>query len=100
VPPERRDRTLAELQDRGIGVAVNYRAVHLLSYYQGRFALPRGSFPNAERIGDSTITLPLYPSMTDDDQQQVIDAVREVTAGWAASRSTVTISGAGCLQQT
>ena len=95
VPPGHRDQTLAELQDRGIGVAVNYRAIHLLSYYQSRFGLPRGSFPNAERIGDSTVTLPLFPSMSDDDQQQVIDAVREVAAGWAQSGSTVAISGAG-----
>ena len=100
VPPERRDQTLAELQDREIGVAVNYRAVHLLAYYQSRFGLARGSFPNAERLGDSTVTLPLFPLMTDDDQQQVIDAVRAVAAGWARPRSTVAISGADCLQQT
>jgi len=98
VPPEQRDQTLAELQDRGIGVAVNYRAIHLLSYYQSRFGLPRGSFPNAERIGDSTVTLPLFPSMSDDEQQQVIEAVREVAAGWAPSASTVAISGAGSLR--
>ena len=94
VPPARRDRTLAELQERGIGVAVNYRAVHLLTYYQCRFQLPRGSFPNAERIGDSTLTLPLYPSMTDDEQQQVIDAVRAVVGAWAPSRNVVAFSGA------
>jgi len=94
VPPARRERTLAELQERGIGIAVNYRAVHLLTYYQRRFGLPRGSFPNAERIGDSTLTLPLYPSMTDDEQQQVIDAVRAVVAGWAPSRNVVAFSGA------
>ncbi len=94
VDPDRRDDTLAKLQDRGIGVAVNYRAVHLLSYYEARFGLPRGSFPNAERIGDSTITLPLYPSMTDAEQERVIDAVREVAASWGPSRSTVAVAGA------
>jgi UDP-4-amino-4-deoxy-L-arabinose-oxoglutarate aminotransferase len=56
--------------------------------------LPRGSFPNAERIGDSTLTLPLYPSMTDDEQQQVIDTVRAVVAAWAPSRNVVAFSGA------
>ena len=94
VPPARRDRTMAELQERGIGIAVNYRAVHLLSYYQWRFGLPRGSFPNAERIGDSTLTLPLYPSMTDDEQQQVIDAVSAVVAAWGPSRTVVAFSTA------
>jgi dTDP-4-amino-4,6-dideoxygalactose transaminase len=94
VPPERRDYTLAQLQDRGIGVAVNYRAVHLLSYYQSRLGLARGSFPNAERIGDSTITLPLYPSMTDDDQEQVIEAVRRVAVAWGPSRSRMAMPAA------
>jgi UDP-4-amino-4-deoxy-L-arabinose-oxoglutarate aminotransferase len=76
VAPERRDAVLTALQEQEIGVAVNYRAVHLLSYYRRTFGYERGSFPNAERIGDSTITLPLYPAMTDDQVDAVIAAVR------------------------
>ena len=37
--------------------------------------MPRGSFPVAELIGDSTITLPLYPKLTDDEIDYVIDSV-------------------------
>jgi dTDP-4-amino-4,6-dideoxygalactose transaminase len=82
VPPQHRDESLSMLQDKGIGVAVNYRAVHLLSYYRERFGFEPGAFPNAERIGASTITLPLYPSMTERQVDAVIEAVREVAAGW------------------
>ena len=82
VPQEHRDASLAMLQDKGIGVAVNYRAVHLLSYYRERFGFEPGMFPNAERIGASTITLPLYPSMTDQQVDTVIEAVRDVAARW------------------
>lgn len=82
VPPERRDETVWRLQEAGIGVAVNYRAVHLLTYYRERFGFERGAFPHAERIGDSTITLPLYPKMSDDDVEAVIMAVRQVTKNW------------------
>lgn len=82
VPPQHRDASLSALQDKGIGVAVNYRAVHLLTYYRERFGFEPGMFPNAERIGASTITLPLYPSMTDRQVDAVIEAVREVAAGW------------------
>jgi UDP-4-amino-4-deoxy-L-arabinose-oxoglutarate aminotransferase len=85
VPSAARDQALGELQERGVGVAVNYRAMHLLSYYADRFGFTRGSFPVAELIGDRTITLPLYPSMTDDDVEQVIEAVRSTAAGWAAT---------------
>lgn len=77
-PPRRRDEFLAQLQEKGIGVAVNYRAVHLLSFYREQFGFAPGAFPNAERIGDSTITLPLYPGMTEEQVDQVIGAVTEV----------------------
>ena len=79
VDPARRDNVLAGLQANGIGVAVNYRAVHLLTYYQSRMGLGRGAFPNAERIGDSTVTLPLYPRLTDDEVDHVAATVKSVT---------------------
>ena len=80
VAPERRDQVLSDLQERGIGVAVNYRAVHLLKYYQDRFGFTRGMFPEAERIGDSTVTLPLYPKLTDAQIDYVADSVKAVAA--------------------
>jgi dTDP-4-amino-4,6-dideoxygalactose transaminase len=75
VEPSRRDEILGDLQSREIGVAVNYRAVHLLKFYQQQMRLPRGSFPITERIGDSTITLPLYPGFPEDQQAYVIQSV-------------------------
>ena len=85
VPPEHRDETVWQLQEDGIGVAVNYRAVHLLTYYRERYGFSRGAFPIAERIGDSTITLPLYPKMLDEDVEAVVAAVRRVAAKWPRS---------------
>ncbi|HWI17203.1 MAG TPA: DegT/DnrJ/EryC1/StrS family aminotransferase [Vicinamibacterales bacterium] len=76
VDPSRRDEVLADLQAREVGVAVNYRAVHLLKYYQERLALPRGTFPVTERIGDSTLTLPLYPSLGEPEVDFVIESVK------------------------
>ena len=73
-----RDLFLTRLDQLGIGVAVNYRAVHLLSYYCQRFGFAPGSFPQAERIGDSTLSLPLYYGLTDQEAQRVIQAVRQV----------------------
>ncbi|MFZ5907512.1 MAG: DegT/DnrJ/EryC1/StrS family aminotransferase [Nitrospirota bacterium] len=62
-PPDKRDSLLWELQERDIGVAVNYRPIHLLRYYRKTFGYREGSFPVAEAIGNSTISLPLYPSL-------------------------------------
>ena len=83
VPEARRDQTLLDLGSRGIGVAVNYRAVHLLSYFRQQLGYEPGNFPHAERIGRRTITLPCYPGLRAEEQQRVIDAVREVQAGWS-----------------
>jgi len=75
VPPERRDGFLTALQRKGVGVAVNYRAVHLLEYYRERFGFRRGDFPVAEEIGDRTVSLPLYPKLEDSQVDYVIDCV-------------------------
>lgn len=80
VSPEKRDSTLWQLQERGIGVAVNFRAIHLLTYYRQTYGYKRGMFPVAEKIGDSTITLPLYPKLTDEEVEYIIKAVKDVTA--------------------
>jgi len=80
VNPEKRDVVLAGIQARGVGVAVNYRAVHLTKFYRERFGYRRGMFPEAERIGDSTITIPLWPAMTDAQVDEVIAAVTGAVA--------------------
>ena len=78
INPEKRDNVLWQLQEKGVGVAVNYRAIHLLTYYSQRYGYKRGMFPVAERIGDSTITLPLYPRLKDEEVRYVIQAVKDV----------------------
>lgn len=80
VDPAKRDAVLAGIQARGIGIAVNYRAVHLTKFYRERFGFRRGMFPKAERIGDSTITIPLWPAMTDAQVDEVIAAVKGAVA--------------------
>ena len=75
---EDRDRVLQELQEGGIGVAVHYRALHLLGYYKKRFGYTEGDFPNAEYIGNHTLTLPLYPKLTNLEVEYVIEKVKEV----------------------
>jgi dTDP-4-amino-4,6-dideoxygalactose transaminase len=74
----RRDAVIAGLQARGIGVMVNYRAIHLLSYFRGALGAVPGMFPIAERIGDSTMSLPLYPRMTHEQVRSVADAIAEI----------------------
>jgi len=78
VDPKRRDELLPALQQNGVGVAVNFRAIHLLTYFRETFGYKRGDFPNAEAIGDKTITIPFYPSMTGEQADYVIKTVKEL----------------------
>jgi dTDP-4-amino-4,6-dideoxygalactose transaminase len=80
----KRDSVLEEMGRRGVGVAVNYRAIHLLKYFRERFAYRKGMYPNAERIGECTISLPLYPGLSDEEIGYVIGSVK--TAVTATSR--------------
>lgn len=75
-----RDTVMNAIQAENIGVGVHFRAVHLHPYYQDTFGFRRGAFPHAEYYSDRTISLPLYPRMTDADADDVIEAVRRVVA--------------------
>ena len=78
-PPGERDALLSKLGAAGIGTAVNYRAIHLLTYLAGLLALPRGALPVAEEIGDRTLSLPMYPTLGTEEQDRVVEAL---AAAW------------------
>ncbi len=65
------------LQARGIGTGVHYPALHQLSVCRDLNVRPE-DFPNADRIGRQTLTLPLFPEMRDSDVDRVVDALQGV----------------------
>ena len=71
----KRDEVLSYLQNQGIGVVVNYRSVPLRAYYKQRYGFKTGDFPVAERIGERTLSLPLYPKLADAEVEYVIAQV-------------------------
>lgn len=54
---------------------VHYIPVHLLKYYKERFGYKRGDFPKAERYYDRSISIPLYPSLTDSQVEKVVEDI-------------------------
>jgi dTDP-4-amino-4,6-dideoxygalactose transaminase len=74
-----RQQFRAELETRGIGTGVSYEAAHLATLFR-RFGYHRGDLPHAERIADTTVTLPLFPTMTDADVDRVCTACADVLA--------------------
>ncbi|MES2772116.1 MAG: DegT/DnrJ/EryC1/StrS aminotransferase family protein [Pseudomonadota bacterium] len=59
-----RAQLMAQLRERNIGSGVHYPAMHLFSLYR-QLGYQAGDFPQAEKIGRSTLTLPLFPSMNE-----------------------------------
>jgi UDP-4-amino-4-deoxy-L-arabinose-oxoglutarate aminotransferase len=80
VPGKLRDRVLEGMGERGVGVAVNYRAVHTLTYYRERFGHARDAFPVAADIGERTISLPLWPAMTEAQVDGAVAALESTVA--------------------
>jgi len=77
----RRDAIMEELQNRGVGVSVNFYPIHLMTLYRERFGLKPGMFPVAEDIGARTISLPLYPKLTEKEIDFVVKTVIDVVKG-------------------
>lgn len=80
VPGQSRAFAFQALRAENIGVNVHYLPVHLHRYYQERFGTARGQCPHAEAAYDELLTLPLFPTMTDADVDDVVEAVRKVAA--------------------
>ena len=68
-----RKEFIGRMREAGIGVGVHYPAIHLFSLFQ-KLGHRAGDFPHAERIGDSTVSLPMFPAMQDSDVGRVIAA--------------------------
>jgi len=66
------------LRAAGIGVNVHYIPVHLQPYYR-RLGFTAGQFPTAERYYSRALTLPLYATMTERDQDRVVEALLETS---------------------
>lgn len=65
------------LQQKKIGANVHYIPVHTQPYYQ-KLGFSYGQFPESEQYYRETITLPLYPSMSAEDQERVISTLKSI----------------------
>jgi len=66
------------LKHRGIGTSVHFIPLHTHPFYQRQFGYRMGDFPNAERHFECAISLPLFPGMTEEDTDRVIEALHDI----------------------
>jgi dTDP-4-amino-4,6-dideoxygalactose transaminase len=72
-----RGEFIQRMKAKKVGVGVHYPAMHLFALYRS-LGFREGQYPAAERIGRSTVTLPLFPAMTNADVERVCAAVSDV----------------------
>lgn len=76
-----RDDLVGKLNAEGIGAGVHYPApVHLTPAYR-HLGHARGDFPNAEKAAERILSLPLFPQITPDQQQRVVDTLAHALRG-------------------
>ncbi len=73
-----RNRFIELMKAENIGTGVHFTALHLHRFYRETFGFKVGDFPNAEWIGDRTVSLPLSAKLSDDDVASVVEAVRKI----------------------
>jgi UDP-4-amino-4-deoxy-L-arabinose-oxoglutarate aminotransferase len=69
---------MQQLKKRNIGTGLHFRAVHLQKYYRESMGMHRGMLPNTEWNSDRICSLPLFPDMTADDIDDVVNAIKNV----------------------
>jgi UDP-4-amino-4-deoxy-L-arabinose-oxoglutarate aminotransferase len=77
VGAQKRDEVLASLGKSNVGATVNYRAIPLLNFYKDKYNLKPEEYANSYSWGEGTLTLPLFPSMMEDEQRFVIKVLNE-----------------------
>ena len=78
-----RGRFIQELGERGVSASVHFIPLHLQPLYQRTFNYKEGDFPIAEQEYQRCLSLPLYPTMSEEEVEHVIWAVRDVVSCWS-----------------
>ncbi|MBZ5513945.1 MAG: DegT/DnrJ/EryC1/StrS family aminotransferase [Acidobacteriia bacterium] len=75
-----RDQVIEELKQRGIGTSVHFIPLHTHPYYRKRWRYHKGDFPVVDNYFDRCLSLPLYPAMSNEDLESVIEALTDIAS--------------------
>jgi dTDP-4-amino-4,6-dideoxygalactose transaminase len=73
-----RDSLSESLKERNIGTSLHFIPIHEHPYYKKTFAFDRTQFPNANKMYEKALSLPLFAGMTNEDVEDVIYSVKEL----------------------
>lgn len=70
-----RDEILQRMTKLGVGVGVHYMSIPEHPFYQQKFKWNSNDYPNAKKIGQQTVSIPISPKLSDEEVAKVIHAV-------------------------
>ncbi len=73
-----RDEIIEKLKAIGIGTSVHFIPIHKHPYYQERFGYRNGDYPIANKVFDESLSLPIYPGLSDKEIDFIIDNVQKL----------------------
>jgi dTDP-4-amino-4,6-dideoxygalactose transaminase len=80
-----RNTFIDRLKALNIGTSVHYRPLHMMSFYATKYGFRPEDFPVAMDAYRRMVSLPLHPRLSDEDVQDVIDAVHEAVGSPVAA---------------
>ena len=75
---ENRDEVIEELKQRGVGCSVHFIPVHKHPYYKERYNYQDKDYPVANRVFEKSLSLPIYPDMSDEEVEYVIENILDI----------------------
>ena len=75
---KQREEIKNTLADKGIESRINFPSVHLQPIYKQMFGFQSGSFPISENLSDRILGLPIFFSMKEEQQDQIVNVIREI----------------------
>lgn len=70
-----RDEFIQELKEQGLGISVHFIPHFYMSYFKNQLHLNPDDFPNAKKQFETSLSIPLYPKMSDDDVDYVVNTI-------------------------
>lgn len=77
-----RDAFARALKEKGISTGLNYIPLHLLTYYKTKYSIKITEFGSALTSYQQILSLPMYPSLTDDEVNYICDQIIEIASEW------------------
>lgn len=73
-----REEFIDKMKEENIGTGLHYHPVHLYTYYRKTFGYKEGDLPVAESVGERIVSLPLFPSLSFEEQDRVIETMSKI----------------------